>query len=101
MILLGRSIEAQTALAWGLVNRVSADGVDLLEDTLGWIESITSGAPIAQAAALAAISQSFDVTLEHGLVLERVHYDETLRSEDRLEALKAFNEKRAPVFRGR
>ncbi|MFO0554933.1 MAG: enoyl-CoA hydratase-related protein [Polyangiaceae bacterium] len=101
MILLGRPIDADTAMAWGLVNRVCPTGVSCLDDTIAWIEPITSGAPIAQAAALAAIGHSFDVTLEHGLVLERVHYDETLRSEDRLEALRAFNEKRSPVFLGR
>ena len=39
--------------------------------------------------------------LSLGLEIERVHYDETLRSEDRLEALRAFAEKRKPVYRGR
>ncbi|NUP07538.1 MAG: enoyl-CoA hydratase [Polyangiaceae bacterium] len=101
MILLGRPISAEVALAWGLVNRVSPSGVSVLDDTIAWIDPIANGAPIAQAAALAAIEQSFDVTLEHGLALERVHYDETLRSQDRLEALRAFAEKRQPRFEGR
>ncbi|NUO53726.1 MAG: enoyl-CoA hydratase [Polyangiaceae bacterium] len=101
MILLGRPLSAAQALAWGLVNRVSADGADVVEDTIGWIEPIALGAPIAQAAALGAIDDSFDVTLAHGLELERVHYDETLRSEDRLEALRAFAEKRKAVFGGK
>jgi enoyl-CoA hydratase/carnithine racemase len=101
MILLGRKISASEALGWGLVNRVSPEGTPVLEDTIRWIEPIASGAPIAQAAALQAIESSYEVPLAIGLELERVHYDETLRSEDRLEALKAFAEKRRPAFRGR
>jgi methylglutaconyl-CoA hydratase len=101
MILLGRPLTAAQALAWGLVNRVSPDGADVVEDTIAWIEPIALGAPIAQAAALGAIDDSFDTSLAHGLELERVHYDETLRSEDRLEALRAFAEKRKPVFGGK
>jgi methylglutaconyl-CoA hydratase len=100
MILLGRRLGAAEALAWGLVNRVSPEGVSVLDDAIAWIEPIASGAPIAQRAALAAIDQSYEVPLALGLELERVHYDETLRSEDRVEALRAFAEKRKPVFRG-
>src|SRR6478672_2513158 len=49
---LGRRLDAAEALAWGLVNRVTPAGTDLLEDTLAFIEPIANGAPIAQAAAL-------------------------------------------------
>jgi enoyl-CoA hydratase/carnithine racemase len=101
MILLGRPIDAKTALSWGLVNRIAPEGVALLDDVLSWIEPISSGAPIAQASALAAIDDSFELTMQQGLAMERVHYDEVLRSEDRLEALRAFAEKRKPVFKGR
>ena len=101
MILLGRPLDAQQALAWGLVNRVSPEGVSVVDDAIAWLDPIVNGAPIAQAAALAAIDDSFDVSLEQGLALERVHYDETLRSEDRNEALRAFAEKRKPAFTGR
>ncbi|MBL9022314.1 MAG: enoyl-CoA hydratase/isomerase family protein [Myxococcales bacterium] len=101
MILLGRPLSAQEALTWGVVNRVSPQGANVVDDVIAWIEPIANGAPIAQAAALAAIDDSFDVGLHHGLELERVHYDETLRSEDRTEALKAFAEKRKPAFRGK
>ncbi len=101
MILLGRRLSATEALAWGLVNRVAPEGVPLLEDVFKFIEPIANGAPIAQAAALAAIEDAYTVPLDRGLELERVHYDETLRSQDRLEALKAFAEKRKPAFTGR
>lgn len=101
MILLGRRLTAPEALAWGLVNRVSPEGAPVVDDAIAWIEPIASGAPIAQAAALRAIEDGYDVPLELGLEIERVHYDETLRSEDRLEALRAFAEKRKPVYKGR
>jgi enoyl-CoA hydratase/carnithine racemase len=101
MILLGRRLGAAEALSWGLVNRISPEGTHVLDDTLQWIDSIANGAPIAQSAALRAIDASYEVPLELGLELERVYYDETLRSEDRREALRAFAEKRKPAFQGR
>jgi methylglutaconyl-CoA hydratase len=100
LILLGRRITAAEALAWGLVNRVAPESTPVLEDTLAFIDPITQGAPIAQAAALAAIDASFDASLTHGLELERVYYDRCLRSDDRRLALEAFAQKKKPVFRG-
>lgn len=100
MILLGRRLTAEEALGWGLVNRVTPAGVSVLDDAVAWAEAIAHGAPIAQAAALHAIDASFELSLEHGLAIERVAYDETLRSEDRNEALRAFAEKRKPNFTG-
>lgn len=101
MILLGQRLGAAQALAIGLVNRVSAEGVPVLDDVLRWIEPIASGAPVAQAAALRAIDTSYEVSMAVGLDVERACYEETLRTQDRLEALAAFSEKRRPVFCGR
>jgi enoyl-CoA hydratase/carnithine racemase len=101
MILLGRRLNADEALAWGLVNRVSATGIAVLDDALSYIEPITGGAAIAQASALLAIDASYDVNLVHGLELELVYYDACLRSEDRRIALEAFAQKKRPVFRGK
>jgi methylglutaconyl-CoA hydratase len=101
MILLARRLTAIEALAWGLVNRVTPAGVNVVDDAVAWLEAIANGAPIAQAAALEAIDRSFDAPLEQGLLLERVSYEKTLVSEDRREALAAFAEKRKPRFVGR
>jgi enoyl-CoA hydratase/carnithine racemase len=101
MILLGRRLTADEALAWGLVNRVTPGGKGVVEDVLAWIRPIAEGAPIAQSAALEAIDRSFDATLELGLELERVSYDRTIVSDDRREALAAFSEKRKPRFQGK
>jgi enoyl-CoA hydratase/carnithine racemase len=101
MILLGRRISAADALSWGLVNRISPPNIGVVEDTLAFIEPITSGAPIAQASALAAISGSYDLSLAEGLDLELAQYEPCLKSEDRRTALEAFAQKKKPVFRGR
>ena len=100
LILLGRRLSASEALAFGLINRISPEGVSTLDDAVSYVTPISEGAPIAQAAALAAIDASYDVPLDRGLVLERAHYDECLRSGDRKEALLAFAAKRKPSFRG-
>src|SRR5262249_24494863 len=101
MILLGRRLGAEEALRWGLVNRVTPAGKNVVDDTITWIDAIANGAPIAQAAALEAIDRSFDVGLEPGRELEKVSYDKVLVSEDRREALSAFQERRRPLFKGR
>lgn len=100
MICMARRLSASEALDWGLINRVTPKGADLLEDTIEWLGPIANGAPIAQASALQAIRASYDVPLERGLELEAVYYDATLRSKDRLEALAAFADKRKPSFKG-
>ena len=101
MILLARRLSAAEALSWGLVNRVTSAGVDVVEDAVEWVRPIAEGAPIAQAAALAAIDRALDVELDVGLSLERASYDRTLATHDRREALAAFAEKRKPRFRGK
>ena len=101
MILLSRRLTADEALAWGLVNRVTPAGTNVVDDAVEWIQRIAEGAPIAQAAALEAIDRALDSTLELGLELEKVSYDKTIVSEDRREALAAFAGKRKPRFQGR
>jgi methylglutaconyl-CoA hydratase len=101
LILLGRRLRAEEALAIGLINRITPTGKDVVADALEWIEPITRGAPIAQRAALAAIDATFRLPLEQGLQFEREAYDECLTSEDRREALLAFAEKRPANYKGR
>lgn len=101
MILLGRRLTADEAFDWGLVNRVAPKGMSVVDEALAFIEPITKGAPIAQAAALDAIDRGLDVELDAGMQIEASAYDRTLTSADRNEALRAFAEKRAPKFEGR
>ncbi len=101
MILLAQRLDAPTALAYGLATRVAAAGESAVDCARALLAPLTAAAPIAIAAALEAIDAAADVPLEQGLSRERLCYERTLESEDRLEALAAFAEKRRPVYRGR
>ena len=101
MVLFAERITAEQALAAGVVSRVSPAGTPVLEDTLTWLAPVLDGSPIAMRAALAAVRAGVSLPLEEGLDAERRAYEWCLVSEDRREALKAFAEKRKPVFQGR
>lgn len=100
LILLGRRLTASEAFACGLVNRVAPEGAEVLGDTLAWLAPLLDGSPIAMRAALSAVRAAQTEPLEAGLDAERRAYETCLTSEDRVEALRAFAEKRKPVFRG-
>ncbi len=100
MILLAARVDAERALELGLVHRVVPREQDLLTATLAYIQPILRGAPIAQAAALSAL-RAAELPLAEGLAAELDAYKRCLASEDRREALLAFQEKRAPRFQGR
>jgi len=100
LILLGRRLSATEALELGLVNRIAPEGADLVEDTLAWLAPLLEGSPTAMRAALSAVRAAQTLPLEAGLDAERRAYEACLTSDDRREALRAFAEKRKPVFRG-
>jgi enoyl-CoA hydratase/carnithine racemase len=101
LILLGTRIDATEALRIGLVHRLAAPEHSVLEDALAWIRPITAGAPLAQRSALRALRAAERLDLDAGLSFELSCYETCLVSEDRVEALAAFAEKREPRFRGR
>ncbi|KAF5363545.1 hypothetical protein D9756_000362 [Leucocoprinus leucothites] len=100
LIFTARSLNAQEALNWGLVNYVSDPGTSAFDRALILAESIAKNAPLALRAAKSAVSRSEDLALETGLDFERASYETLLPTKDRIEALTAFREKRRPVFRG-
>lgn len=100
LVLLARRLDADEALALGIVNRVAPDGQTALDCAVELAEPFVKGAPIALAAALDAIDAATQLPLEAGLSVERACYERTLGSKDRLEALAAFREKRPPRFTG-
>jgi enoyl-CoA hydratase/carnithine racemase len=100
LILTARRVEAQEAMALGIVDRISPAG-DVVPAALALAGEIAANAPVAVAAAKQAIEEGWDLPLDAALERERFHYEKPLLSEDRLEGLKAFAEKRPPRWKGR
>ena len=99
LILTARRVGADEAERIGLVNRVAPDCA-LRETALEVAGSIAANGPVAVRAAKAAIDGGLEQTQRDGLEHEARCYERTLSTEDRLEALAAFAEKRKPAFRG-
>lgn len=99
LILTARRIQAKEAYRMGLVNRVAADGA-LEAVTREVARAIAANGPVAVRAAKAAVDEGLEVSQTEGLEIEARCYERTLSTEDRLEALAAFAEKRKPDFKG-
>lgn len=99
IILTGEPVTAEEALRAGLVERVVKPG-DLLPAATALAEKICANGPLAVRAAKEAVYRGLDLPLEEGLRLEQFLAEPLRTSEDAKEGLKAFAEKRRPVFRG-
>jgi len=97
LILTGRRIGAEDAVRLGVVNRIAEDHE---AGAMELAHEVCKGAPISLTQAKRAIDSGWDLHLDAGLRWERACYDVTIPTEDRLEGLRAFAEKRPPVYRG-
>ncbi|CAG8540822.1 11425_t:CDS:10 [Ambispora gerdemannii] len=100
LIFTGRSLNEQQALDLGIVNYAVKKGSSFPK-SLELAREILPSGPIAIRLAKLAIDRGSQVDLETGLDFEKTCYDQTITTGDRIEALKAFSEKRLPVFKGR
>ena len=100
MILNNRTLSAQEASQFGLVNRVvPVEGY--LNEALKLADEIASRAPLAVRAAKKMINQSYEMSLKDGLGEERQTFYNLFASEDQKEGMKAFIEKRKPEWKGK
>jgi enoyl-CoA hydratase/carnithine racemase len=90
---------ASEALAEGVADRV-VPGELLDEEAIKLANSIAANGPLAVRMAKKAIDLGAELPLEQALQLDWECYLETLDSDDRVEALKAFEEKRSPRYTG-
>jgi enoyl-CoA hydratase/carnithine racemase len=94
-----RRITAQEALALGLVNRLVPDA-ELLDAVRATTDEIAANSPTAIALEKASLNLAADATLEHALEYETAAVATALASEDGREGMRAFVEKRRPVWPG-
>jgi enoyl-CoA hydratase/carnithine racemase len=100
LIYTARRIDAGTALEVGLVSEV-VEPDQLMSAALKLAREIAKNGPVGLAQAKFAINNGMETSLGVALPLESKAYEVTIPTEDRLEALAAFAEKRKPVFKGK
>ncbi len=100
LILTARRMSAAEALSYGILTKI-ATPENLTQETADFADSILANGPIALQQAKFAIKHGMNVDLQTGLAIERKAYELTIPTEDRIEALNAFSEKRKPVFKGK
>ena len=100
LVVTGRRVKANEALALGLVSRVVPQAALLAEaETLA--SAILGNGPLAVAAALKVMREGAALPLDGGLRLERERFGRLAASDDMHEGLRAFLEKRPADFKGR
>jgi len=99
LILTGRRVDAREAHAISLVNSICEPEL-LMEEAKKLAAQICEGGPIALEQAKYAIDAGLESDLNTGLAIESNAYWLTIPTEDRLEGLAAFREKRKPVYKG-
>ena len=100
LIFTGRRVVADEARAIGLVNHVVPRGQARARALL-LAATIAENGPFAVRQAKKAIAYGSETDLETALILAIEAYNATVVTEDRLEGVRAFNEKRKPQFKGR
>ncbi|MCI0556316.1 MAG: enoyl-CoA hydratase-related protein [Anaerolineae bacterium] len=100
MILNNRTLSAQEALQYGLVNRVVPIS-NYMTEALKLADEIASRAPLAVHAAKRMINETYERFLSEGLAQEKQVFYNLFASEDQKEGMKAFIEKRKPEWKGK
>jgi enoyl-CoA hydratase/carnithine racemase len=100
LIFTGRRMKVDEAKAAGLVNHVVPNG-QARAQALEIATRIAANGPIAVRQAKKAIAYGAETDLDTAMILAIEAYNATVVTDDRLEGVRAFNEKRKPQFKGR
>jgi enoyl-CoA hydratase/carnithine racemase len=99
MILTGEPVDAEMALAMGLVSELADTGA-ALERALARARDIASMPPLAVRAIKEVVNAGQNLPLDGALLLERKAFQLLFDTSDQEEGMRAFLEKRHPVYRG-
>ena len=100
LIFTGQRVDAPEALKIGLVNKI-CDQKDLWNECKKMADMICETGPVAIEQAKYAINYGMETDIHTGLAIESNAYWVCIPTEDRLEGLAAFKEKRKPEYKGR
>jgi enoyl-CoA hydratase/carnithine racemase len=100
LIFTGRRMKVDEAKAHGLVNHVVPAG-QAKTKAMEIATRIAANGPIAVRQAKKAIAYGMETDLDTAMILAIEAYNATVVTEDRLEGVRAFNEKRKPQFKGK
>ncbi|MBM3406140.1 MAG: enoyl-CoA hydratase-related protein [Betaproteobacteria bacterium] len=100
IILTAKPFSAQQAAEWGLVNRV-CEPAELMPAALDTARAIAGNAPLSVRQAKKSIHFGLQMELKTAYRFEVEAYNHLIETEDRYEGIRAFNEKRKPVFKGK
>lgn len=100
MLFTGEVIDAEQALAWGVVNRVAREG-SALDAARAWAGVIAERGPLSNRLGKQLVDAALDEPLDAALSLSTVSQQAIFDSDDLREGMRAFFDKRPPVFSGR
>ncbi|WP_396203703.1 enoyl-CoA hydratase-related protein [Gemmatimonas sp.] len=100
LLLTGDMIDAAEAYRLGLVDQVTTPEA-LIDTTRALLTSMIANAPLALAGCIEAVDRGLGVTIEEGCTIESDFFGLLSATADMKEGMRAFLEKRAPMFHGR
>ena len=98
-MLTGSTISADEALRCGLIN-VVVPPEQVVDEALALAREIASKSPLAVRLAKESVLKSLEGSLSDGLEFERKNFYLLFASEDQKEGMRAFLEKREPIWKG-
>ncbi|MDO8459379.1 MAG: enoyl-CoA hydratase-related protein [Burkholderiaceae bacterium] len=99
LIMSARPFTPDEACEWGMVNRVFDTPAELLDAAVATADEIAGNAPLSIRQVKKSIHYGLQCDILTGYRLELEAYNRLVPTQDRLEGVLAFNEKRKPVFR--
>ena len=100
ILLTGRPFTAQQGFEWGMINRLCS-AETLLPEALETAAIIAGNAPISTRQIKQSVNMGANMDLQSAMMFEIEAYNRMVPTDDRREGIRAFNEKRKPVYKGR